>query len=1633
MDRFGSAWMRKLASVVPLVLSALLVMSAVPIVGAAVAGSSDDGGVDEFSENSIAIPSDDSTSAFTEEAGPSFVLNTFADTDLTKLISYRVAFQVFDNDVGDYIDIPSGYFFKNSLTKADYRIAVDWSLLPGVILTQGSGFRIPIIFEGSPVLFGPVDSSYVLSGADGERIGSLVFAHADENGMPTSASLETVPGTNYVIAADFTSGSLSDLNNIRGNLHLDIEFYPQQSTEQDEFRWVSNSNVVVGKAEPPFIPPTDSPGGWSDKEDFDKRMEIDGSGTIIYNVLQINEYRETFATYGDEVKLTDTLGPGLTLTPLRARSRTDGSADISTMQGVDYTRGIFGATLDDAAGAPGYFKLLSVDWERAYAMLYAVQVGQGRSSLAGYALPDPDTIRNLESKQAIQYLDYVRALVWHLANEAWGGDELSQIQGAAMLGEAGSFGYLNSSLDPAFVAWRGVHGGFSTYEDVLAYFLEPLTTEEINSISISGSGFSLNLRNEALSGRSLFVSYLTDIAVPDQASFTNGATIDWKGEPRSTTETIKNITGGGSASGDVNRLTIHKLDPDGNPVSGARFEVAIYAADDPDFKGEPLFVQDLLLEGAQASARTDYLGEYTSADFIVITEIAPPTGYLPIPGERVVMHIDPAHSYAVTSISPEPLDASNPQGATWLEVTSSPSGNIQLYLNDQLLPYDAALRKWVSAVDGVAVDVSDALAGHPSQPVETAPGSLVTFTIRVFNQCSYPLITPLISDYPPELLVWDETIADTLNPGWTWHDPAVPGAADDPHTNQLTYDWSDLEDGAPVLMPTTSTEQGVYSEGSFVDIELTLRVSTDLTDSRVLTNIAEISELANEDGDLVADIDSTPDSDSANESSMVDNEIDNADDDEDDSDFAQVWVQLGIGCEVDKDTIRRTSAAYVSLPGQEGFDNVGREDERFRYDIDFRSTSNVPAEEFIVDDPLENIGTLDQVRLQELWTPATWGDLDGVYNVWYQTNLTDPRYDYEPGVTLSPHPATPAFPNTGYRLWVHYNDSSFWSEVDTYRTYRHHLTVADLDLREGEYITALRFEYGSVAVGFTSKNYSDLSLNGEHRASDGSVALPSINAGALRLLVNEVSQDRLALQGDLVSQSGATPQSGITAQAGGITVDGELDWTPNPTRSDYALGACEATGLRPASYLVSAAREMTDEDIVSSASARIALGEMRDTDFDAVLTREIATFRQSGADPLPLFGLTTSASEVSTGAGAGHDGRSALPITGDALAGMVVGIVALVGTLVAAIMCRLRGRMRVFSARRLRLLFGGGVRADLSTQRSTAGAHRVVIVLAVAAIAGLLLTVPGALSNAFATTSDPVAVRGQDDRLAIEYRYLDSAVPTIPEYITQFGRDYRLVAQEVPVLEGSLPLTRTYEYRVYGALPAERLAEAEGLPDVSIASVDVVHKVPVDRTEVITDLPTNDVELLPTSKIFAVSSASPAGGTVSLALQRAGVSYEVTSYEDEEGRLPATYAATVVYRGMESYEDFGYYRVESIYHTDEAVGEADSWVIVAWYEPVDDADANGLAELADPAIPLGASADEAGKADGEDEQSDGTSSGSRDPQDLDETTTPLSAPLSARQQVFVFDTLPFVALAFLSLAIILFVTVLIRRHLRRAR
>lgn len=162
--------------------------------------------------------------------------------------------------------------------------------------------------------------------------------------------------------------------------------------------------------------------------------------------------------------------------------------------------------------------------------------------------------------------------------------------------------------------------------------------------------------------------------------------------------------------------------------------------------------------------------------------------------------------------------------------------------------------------------------------------------------------------------------------------------------------------------------------------------------------------------------------------------------------------------------------------GENNADTSASDDGSYDYTLDFRSTSNTWTDEFTVEDDFYGVMT-GKATLDSITTPQAYKDFDGKMNVWYKTDQTPSDYSDESGAnqTLSDGHGNPWLTDesnsetlgedgrkidyTGWKLW----------KVDVSTTEAEDLKVSDLELAEGEHVTAIRFEYGRVESGFTTR------------------------------------------------------------------------------------------------------------------------------------------------------------------------------------------------------------------------------------------------------------------------------------------------------------------------------------------------------------------------------------------------------------------------------------------------------------------------------------------------------------------------------------------------------------------------------------
>ena len=505
------------------------------------------------------------------------------------------------------------------------------------------------------------------------------------------------------------------------------------------------------------------------------------------------------------------------------------------------------------------------------------------------------------------------------------------------------------------------------------------------------------------------------------------------------------------------------------------------------------------------------------------------------------------------------------------------------------------------------------------------------------------------------------------------------------------------------------------------------------------------------------------------------------------------------------------------------------------------------------------------IRLRELWTAVAWGDCDGLMNVWYKTNRTDDHTDYANVSAMLSNAFNPnnpnrepVYPNKGFKLWAQ----------DVRTDARTHLSVDDLDLESGEYVTAVRYEYGAVLRGFTTKNYADESLNGEHH-------------------------EGLGISGDTV------------------------DWAPVQGDLFYAQGAVDAVGLKPVTYLVSCPEPLGEDVVIAgSATARIARNRiLLDEDRDEVYTIPIGTFTLEVKPDAP-----TAVADTYYGVSApqtGDSGAKPLPwvLIPILCAGLLAGAVAL---------CFAQTRrlpMRLCSVALICVMTGG-----LALTFVAGGANPFAGIFASGSSSVRNISHPKTVSLTAEASADIKCNQTKEEAGRI---YINAPLNNRG---AQTGIRSGVRARINPQADETSSLgEKAYSFTIDGDISIASWVESGGkrnfagttwvsrdgyggvLRLVSIVAEPVyrTEEAKVDKTEIVSDLTVEDISRLPEEKTFALRSNDAVDATREIVLKRAGLALTVAG-RDADG-VPDRWDAKIVYRGLESWLEVDYYKAQATY------------------------------------------------------------------------------------------------------------------------
>ena len=188
---------------------------------------------------------------------------------------------------------------------------------------------------------------------------------------------------------------------------------------------------------------------------------------------------------------------------------------------------------------------------------------------------------------------------------------------------------------------------------------------------------------------------------------------------------------------------------------------------------------------------------------------------------------------------------------------------VELKLSD----FDLALRKFITNINGKelidtttgkylrepSIDVTPLINGtdttaiykHPKDPIGVAVGDIVIYTLRIYNEGQIDGYAKTVTDYLPEQLEFVINDEENFNAKYGWQiDSSLRKAS----TNYLDKQTVDPED---TLIKAFDGTTLYYKE-----LKIKCKVKSTKGLEKVITNIAEITELTDANGNIIKDRDS---------------------------------------------------------------------------------------------------------------------------------------------------------------------------------------------------------------------------------------------------------------------------------------------------------------------------------------------------------------------------------------------------------------------------------------------------------------------------------------------------------------------------------------------------------------------------------------------------------------------------------------------------------------------------------------------------------------------------------------------------------------------------------------------------------
>ena len=197
----------------------------------------------------------------------------------------------------------------------------------------------------------------------------------------------------------------------------------------------------------------------------------------------------------------------------------------------------------------------------------------------------------------------------------------------------------------------------------------------------------------------------------------------------------------------------------------------------------------------------------------------------------------------------------------------------------QVQIFDLALRKFITAVntENITNRIPVPIVGtdgnikytHTKEPVEVQTNDIITYTLRVFNEGDIAGYASEISDDLPVGLLYLPENEVNKTYSWKMIDAEGKETTDVTKAVKVTTDYLSKEneetEGANLLKAFNKAQGITDTNPDYKDVKIAFKVTEPSTSDKILTNIAQISDDTDKDGNPVEDNDSVPGNDDMTE------------------------------------------------------------------------------------------------------------------------------------------------------------------------------------------------------------------------------------------------------------------------------------------------------------------------------------------------------------------------------------------------------------------------------------------------------------------------------------------------------------------------------------------------------------------------------------------------------------------------------------------------------------------------------------------------------------------------------------------------------------------------------------------------